>query len=86
MRDLFEEINNAHEHYKRGLLTYGEMLNRIITLAEEEKSHVIEYKTAKGRTWKEFSDIYYSKSEAEAEITRLNNNTAGLVFRYRAVS
>lgn len=82
--DLMTNIFRQHDLYLKGMLTYGEMLNNIITLAEEEKSYVIEYKTSKGRTWKLFSDTFYSLKEAKEEIERINNNELGLIFRYKA--
>lgn len=82
--DLMTNICRQHDLYLKGLLTYGEMLNNIIQIAEEEKSYVIEYKTNKGRTWKLFSDTFYSLSEAKEEIDRISNNELGLIFRYKA--
>lgn len=81
---LMEDINRRYEQYTRGLITYGEMLNCIIQLAEEEKSYVIEYKTSKGKTWKLFCDTFYSLSEAKEQVDRISNNELGLIFRYKA--
>lgn len=82
--ELIENINKQYEYYKRGLLTYDEMLNNIIRLAEEEKSYVIECKTSKGKPWKLFTDTFYSLSEVKEEIARISNNDAGIIFRYKA--
>ena len=81
--ELMDNINKQHELWKKGMLTYTEMLNNIIQLAESEKDYVIEYKA--GKTWKRFSDIFYSLSEVKEEVARINNNDAGIVFRYKAI-
>lgn len=81
--DLMTNICRQHDLYLKGMLTYGEMLNNIIELAEAEKSYVIEYK-AKGKVWRRFTDTLYSLTEAKAEIERISVNDMGIIFRYKA--
>ena len=81
---VIDDINKQYDFWKKGLLTYDEMLNNIIQLAENEKSYVIECKASKGRPWKLFTETIYTLTEAKEEIARISNNDAGIVFRYRA--
>lgn len=81
---LIQNINVEYEKYRKGLLTYGEMLDSIITLVENEKSYRIEYKAIKGK-WKTFTDTEYLLPEAKEEVERLNGNEIGLKFRYIAI-
>jgi hypothetical protein len=83
--NLLENITLQYEYFKKGLLTYNEMLNGIIKLAEAEKSYIIEYKAAKNKPWKPFTDTFYSLAEAQAEVERISNNDAGFTFRYKAI-
>lgn len=81
--NLLNDITEKYMNYRNGLLTYSEMLDEIISLAENEKSYIIEYKANKRKTWKRFTDTIYTLTEVKAEIERINNNDAGIVFRYR---
>lgn len=81
--NLLNDITKKYMDYRNGFLTYGEMLDEIISLAENEKSYIIEYKANKRKTWKRFTDTIYTLTEVKAEIERINNNDAGIVFRYR---
>lgn len=83
---LMEDINRQHELYMKGMLTYSEMLNNIISLAEAEKSYIIEYKTLSSRKWKPLSDTIYTLLEAKEEIERLNGTDSGYAFRYKAIA
>ena len=65
---VIDDINKQYDFWKKGLLTYNEMLNNIIQLAENEKSYVIEYKASKGRPWKLFTETIYTLTEAKEEI------------------
>lgn len=83
---LMEDINRQYDLWKKGMLTYSEMLNNIISLAETEKSYIIEYKALSGRKWKPLSDTIYNLSEAKEEIERLNGTDSGYAFRYKAIA
>ena len=83
---LMEDINRQYELWKKGMLTYSEMLNNIISLAEEEKSYIIEYKALSGRKWKPLCDTIYTLLEAKEEIERLNGTDSGYAFRYKAIA
>lgn len=81
--NLLNDITKKYMDYRNGFLTYDEMLDEIISLAENEKSYIIEYKANKRKTWKRFTDTIYTLTEVKAEIERINNNDAGIAFRYR---
>lgn len=82
--DLLENINNQYNHYRRGLLTYSEMLDNIIKIAENEKPRSIEYRNGSRGSWKPFDDVLYTKQEADDLIERLSHNNLGLTFRATA--
>ena len=82
--NFIETVNHLYECYKKGLLTYNEMIDNVIQAAENEKSYVIEYKTSKGKPWRPFTDTLYNLTEVKEEIARISNNDAGILFRYKA--
>ena len=80
-KDIIEEITKQEAFYRRGLLTYTEMLDNIIKIAEDEKPRRIEYRNGSRGSWKPFDDILYTKQEADELIERLSYNNIGLRFR-----
>jgi len=81
MTNILEEITKQEAYYRRGLLTYTEMLDNIIRIADEEKPRRIEYRKNNRGSWKPFDDILYTKKEAAELIERLSYNNIGLRFR-----
>jgi len=84
MIDILEQINNQHSYYIRGLLTYSEMLENIIRIAEDEKPRRIEYRHGNRGSWKPFNDNIYTKEEAADVLKTLEYNSLGLTFRATA--
>lgn len=84
MTDIMEQINNQASYYTRGLLTYTEMLQNIIGIAEKEMPRLIEVRKGNKGKWKTFSETHYTKEEAENILESLNYNSMG--YQFRAVS
>jgi len=79
--NILENITNQTSYYKRGLLTYTEMLENIIKIASDEMPRLIEIRKGNNGKWKVFSDRLYNKEEVNEVLESLNYNSMGYQFR-----
>lgn len=79
--DILENISKQHGYYMRGLLTYTEMVQNIMELAQAEMPRRIETRRGKSGKWRPFNDKLYSLDEINALLETLNYNSMGYEFR-----
>lgn len=83
--DIIENIIKQSEYYKRGLLTYTEMLKNISDIVEDERPRAIECRKGLTGKWRTFTDKYYTKNEAIEALEILNYNSLGYQFKITLV-
>ena len=79
--DIIDNIISQGSYYRRGLLTYSEMLQNISDIVQDEMPRIIECRKGSTGKWHAFSDKQYTKTEATEALEVLNYNALGYQFR-----